>query len=195
MGEDGRVYVIDVQQNLLTKATHIAQEHHLSTLTFIHADLEAERGSTLEDASVDAVLISNLLFQAQHKAAILSEAYRILRPSGMLLIVDWRESFGGMGPQPEHVLPEDDARAKNRALVEEHGRYVEVYISTPLAVCKARDVKGLYEKAEQGLISGFTGVDDPYEVPDAADVVLDTSMLSVEECVERILQAVESPVA
>ena len=110
VGEDGRVYVIDLQQELLTKATHLAEEHHLGTLTFIHADIEAERGSTLEDGSVDAVLISNLLFQAQHKEGVLAEAHRILRPQGMLLVVDWRESFGGMGPQPEHILPEDDTR-------------------------------------------------------------------------------------
>jgi len=104
------VYVIDLQQELLTKATHLAQEHHLGTLTFIHADIEAERGSTLEDGSVDAVLISNVLFQAPNKKGVLAEAHRILRPNGILLVVDWRDSFGGMGPQPEHVLSEDDTR-------------------------------------------------------------------------------------
>lgn len=125
VGEDGRVYVIDIQQELLTKATHLAQEHHLGTLTFIHADIEAERGTTLEDASVDAVLISNLLFQAQHKEAVLAEAFRILRPQGMLLVVDWRDSFGGMGPQIEHVLPEDDAHTLAKAAGFKHKRDID----------------------------------------------------------------------
>lgn len=125
VGEDGRVYVVDVQQELLTKATHLAAEHHLGTLTFIHADLEAEHGSTLEDASVDAVLISNLLFQAEQKNAVLTEAYRILRQNGMLLIVDWRESFGGMGPQPEHILSEDDARALAKAVGFKHKKDID----------------------------------------------------------------------
>jgi len=110
VGEDGMVFVIDIQQELLTKATHLAKEHHLDRLVFVHADLEAERGSTLPDEAVDAVVISNLLFQVEKKDAVLAEAFRVLRPGGKLLIVDWRESFGGMGPQQEHVLPESDAR-------------------------------------------------------------------------------------
>ncbi len=110
VGKDGRVYVIDVQQELLTKATHLAKEHHLERLTFIHSDLEEANGSTLPDASIDAVIISNMLFQVTDKAAVLQEAKRVLREKGRLLVVDWRESFGGVGPQPEQVLIEDDAR-------------------------------------------------------------------------------------
>jgi len=115
VGKDGAVYVIDVQQELLTKATHLAQEHHLDSISFIHADLEKENGSTLPDESVDAVIVSNLLFQVEDKNAVLLEAYRLLRKDGRLLVVDWRESFGGVGPQPEHVLREEDVHtiAKN----------------------------------------------------------------------------------
>jgi len=115
VGKDGKVYVIDVQQELLTKATHLAQEHHLDSILFIHSDLEKENGSTLSDESVDAVIVSNLLFQMGNKNAVFLEAFRILREGGRLLVVDWRESFGGMGPQPENVLREDDVRiiAKN----------------------------------------------------------------------------------
>jgi len=111
VGKDGRVYVIDIQQELLTKATHLAKEHHLDRITYIHADLEKPQGSTLPDASVDAVIISNLLFQVERKQAIVEEARRILRDKGRVLAVDWRESFGGVGPQPEQVLREDAARA------------------------------------------------------------------------------------
>lgn len=120
VGEDGRVYVIDIQQELLTKVTHLAKEHHLERFSFIHGDLEHPNGSTLADESVDAVIISNVLFQAEHKDAVVAEAHRVLRANGRVLVVDWRESFGGIGPQPEHVLPEADARALLEAVGFEH---------------------------------------------------------------------------
>lgn len=110
VGKDGNVYVIDIQQELLTKSIHLAKEHHLESIEFIHGDLEKEHGSSLPDKSVDAVIISNLLFQVENKPAILKEAYRILNDKGRLLLVDWRESFGGVGPQPDHVFPEDEAK-------------------------------------------------------------------------------------
>ncbi|MBP9760374.1 MAG: class I SAM-dependent methyltransferase [Candidatus Pacebacteria bacterium] len=111
VGKDGTVYVIDIQQELMTKVTHLAKSHHLDSLMYIHGDLEAEQGSTLPDDCVDMVIISNLLFQLDNKEAVLVEANRILRPRGRLLLVDWRESYNSMGPQPEHVVSEDTARA------------------------------------------------------------------------------------
>jgi len=110
VGKDGTVYVVDIQRELLTKATHLAQEHHVDTITFIRGDLEETEGSTLPEESVDAVIISNLLFQVEDKAAVAAEAHRVLRKGGKILVVDWRESFGGVGPQPEAVFHEDDAR-------------------------------------------------------------------------------------
>ena len=110
VGKEGTVYVIDIQQELLTKATHLAKEHHLESLVFIHGDLEQDHGSTLPDAGVDAVIVSNILFQVADKEALIREAYRVLRPNGKVLVVDWRDSFAGIGPQPEHVLRESDMR-------------------------------------------------------------------------------------
>jgi ubiquinone/menaquinone biosynthesis C-methylase UbiE len=110
VGKKGNVYVIDIQQELLTKSKHYAKEHHLESIVFIHGDLEKENGSTLPDESMDAVIISNLLFQVGHKEAVLHEANRILKKGGRILVVDWRESFGGVGPQPEHVIAESDMR-------------------------------------------------------------------------------------
>ncbi|MGI6496456.1 MAG: sulfate adenylyltransferase subunit CysN [Kiritimatiellia bacterium] len=66
-------------------------------------------------------------------------------------------------------------------------RFMEVFVDTPLAVCEARDPKGLYRKARRGEIPGFTGIDAPYEVPEAPDLVLDTTTLSVEESVAVLL--------
>src|SRR5215208_819073 len=70
------------------------------------------------------------------------------------------------------IAPYEAAREEARALVEEHGRFVLVHLSTPLEVCEARDVKGLYARARAGEITGFTGIDDPYEPPAAPEVVI-----------------------
>jgi len=67
------------------------------------------------------------------------------------------------------------------------GKFIEVHISTPLEVCEQRDVKGLYKKARAGEISHFTGISDPYEAPEQADLVLDTSVTSLEDSVQQLL--------
>ncbi|HUP84275.1 MAG TPA: adenylyl-sulfate kinase [Acidimicrobiales bacterium] len=69
------------------------------------------------------------------------------------------------------------------------GRFVEVYVSTPVEVCSERDVKGLYAKQRAGEVTGLTGVDDPYEAPLAPEVTIPTHELSVEEAAERVLAA------
>ncbi|HEV3165536.1 MAG TPA: adenylyl-sulfate kinase, partial [Isosphaeraceae bacterium] len=77
--------------------------------------------------------------------------------------------------------PRDQARKLS------NGRFVEVFCDTPIDVCEQRDVKGLYAKARAGEIKGFTGVDDPYEAPLNPEVTLDTSKLSVQQCVDTII--------
>lgn len=67
------------------------------------------------------------------------------------------------------------------------GKFIEVHIATPLEVCEQRDVKGLYKKARAGEISHFTGISDPYEAPEHADLVLDTSVTSLEDSVQQLL--------
>lgn len=70
--------------------------------------------------------------------------------------------------------------------------FKEIYVSTPLAECERRDVKGLYAKARRGEISDFTGVSAPFEAPLRPALTLDTSRLSVEECVGRLLALVQT---
>jgi adenylylsulfate kinase len=84
------------------------------------------------------------------------------------------------------ISPYRDVRDELRELHE--GRFVEVYVSTPVAVCAERDVKGLYAKQRAGEITGLTGVDDPYEAPLAPDVDVPAHELSVGQAVERILE-------
>jgi sulfate adenylyltransferase len=87
------------------------------------------------------------------------------------------------------IAPYDRIRRANRADIEATGGgYVLVHISTPLEVCEARDRKGLYAKARAGLISAFTGIDDPYEVPTDAALSVDTTHISAEEAADRIVE-------
>jgi adenylylsulfate kinase len=66
--------------------------------------------------------------------------------------------------------------------------FVEIYVATPLDECERRDVKGLYARARRGEIKNFTGIDDPYEPPEKPDLMLDTRVLSVDECVAMVLE-------
>jgi len=69
----------------------------------------------------------------------------------------------------------------------EPGDFIEVYLKCDLKVCEARDPKGLYKKARSGEIKNFTGVSDPYELPENPEIVLDTDRLSIEESVSKIM--------
>lgn len=86
------------------------------------------------------------------------------------------------------IAPYIKARKDNRHLISQFGGYIEIYVSTPLEECERRDTKGLYAKARSGELKGLTGVDDPYEPPQDADLVIDTSVMSVEESVAKIIQ-------
>jgi bifunctional enzyme CysN/CysC len=77
-------------------------------------------------------------------------------------------------------------RALVRELMED-GEFIEIHVDAPLEVCEARDPKGLYAKARAGVIRNFTGIDSPYEPPEAPEIVVDTSKYSVDECVDELL--------
>jgi adenylylsulfate kinase len=68
------------------------------------------------------------------------------------------------------------------------GRFLEVFVEAPVEVCEERDPKGLYQKARKGELEQFTGVDAPYEQPDAPDLVLHTGAMTVSECVDAVLE-------
>ena len=85
-------------------------------------------------------------------------------------------------------------RAERRMVREmmAEGEFIEVFVNTPLDVAESRDVKGLYKKARAGNLKNFTGIDSPYEAPEAAEVVLNTSEMSAEDAAERVVQALLS---
>ena len=109
LGDSGTVYAIDVQKDLLRRIKNEAHAKHHKNVEIIWADLEVPGASMLADSSMHVVLISNLLFQLVDKRPPLVEAHRILRPKGKLIIIDWSESFGGLGPIKDDVVPKEAA--------------------------------------------------------------------------------------
>ena len=86
------------------------------------------------------------------------------------------------------ISPYEATRRKARALVEEFGPFVEVYVGASVEECARRDVKGLYAKAFAGEIQEFTGVSDPYEIPTSPELAIDTEGDEPEESARRVLE-------
>jgi adenylylsulfate kinase len=89
------------------------------------------------------------------------------------------------------ISPYGEARRKARAMVEEHGGFVEVFVDASVEECARRDVKGLYEKAFRGEIKEFTGVSDPYEAPARPEVRIESEHEDPDVSARRILAALE----
>ena len=81
-------------------------------------------------------------------------------------------------------------RQFNRTMIDPLGGYIEVFVNTPLDICEQRDAKGLYAKARKGLLKQFTGIDDPYEKPENAEIVIDSSIENPEVLVNQILDQI-----
>jgi adenylylsulfate kinase len=89
------------------------------------------------------------------------------------------------------ISPYEETRRKARAMVEEFGPFIEVYVEASVEECARRDVKGLYEKAFAGEIKEFTGVSDPYEEPSNPELVLHTEQDSPEQDAQLVLGKLE----
>jgi sulfate adenylyltransferase len=85
------------------------------------------------------------------------------------------------------IAPYDSLRKEVRTRVESAGAFILVHVATPLSVCEQRDIKGLYAKARAGMLPHFTGISDPYEKPDDAELTIDASCVSAEDVVETIV--------
>ena len=110
VGDSGKVYAIEVQKDLLLKLKNEATRADVHNIEVLWGDIEEPHGTKIKDHAVDAVLVSNVLFQAQDKKGVLNEARRVLVPGGSMLVVDWAESFGGLGPHPDEVLTQSAAK-------------------------------------------------------------------------------------
>jgi sulfate adenylyltransferase len=85
------------------------------------------------------------------------------------------------------IAPYETTRREIRKAIEQYGGFIEVHVSTPLEECEKRDRKGMYVKARAGLIKGFTGVDDPYELPEKCEIKIDTTFMTPEESAQQVL--------
>ncbi len=83
------------------------------------------------------------------------------------------------------ISPYRETRQQARQMI---GTFVEVYVKTSLEECEKRDVKGLYQKARSGEVKGMTGVDDPYEAPENAEVICETEKSTPEECAGKVIE-------
>jgi adenylylsulfate kinase len=90
------------------------------------------------------------------------------------------------------ISPYADTRAAARAMVEEFGEFIEIFVDTSVEQCAARDVKGLYAKAFSGEIKEFTGVSDPYEAPESPEVHIRTETQTPQESAAAVIAALEA---
>ncbi len=90
------------------------------------------------------------------------------------------------------IAPYAHARREVREMIEQYGLFVEIHVSTPIAMCESRDRKGLYALARAGKLKEFTGISDPYETPENAELRIDTSDISPDEAVQRIVLKLEA---
>jgi len=109
VGQSGKVYAIDVQEPLLKSLASRAREMGISNIRIIRADAEQFGGTGIADVSVGAVIVANMLFQAEERKHIVAELRRTLVSGGRVMVVDWRESYGGLGPASDAVITEKDA--------------------------------------------------------------------------------------
>lgn len=109
VGTLGRVYAVDVQEDILRSLANTAKARGIKNIETIWGNIEKRGGTSLKEQSMDAVILSNTLFQLEDHAVAIAEIKRILKPGGRLLVVDWAGSYDGMGPNKDAVVPEHTA--------------------------------------------------------------------------------------
>lgn len=109
VGKVGKVYAVDVQKDLLTRIKNDATKEKLDNIEIIWGDFEMSGGSRVGDALLDRVFLSNTLFQLENKIGALHEIRRVLKPGGKLVVIDWSDSFNGMGPEESAVVTKTEA--------------------------------------------------------------------------------------
>lgn len=106
----GTVWAIDANHDVLSRLKNLAVAEGLHNVEVVAGNIEKVGGTHLPEGMFDAVIIANSLFAVEDKAAAAAEAARVLRPGGRVLVIDWEDSFGGLGPHPGHVVSAADAK-------------------------------------------------------------------------------------
>jgi adenylylsulfate kinase len=134
----------------------------------------------LDGDNIRMGLNKNLGFSAEDRAENIrriGEVAKLFTDAGVIAITSFISPY---------KKDRDAVRALNKP-----GEFIEVYVNVSLEAAEKRDPKGLYKKARAGQIKGFTGIDDPYEAPENAEIVIDTERMKPEQAAERILKYLE----
>ncbi len=107
----GTVYACEIQKSLVERLTTRIRDERLPNVHAVWCDFEAPGGTKLRDGLLDAGLLINTLFQIENKQAALTEMARVIRKGGKLIVVEWSDSWGGIGPHPSQVVKADAAKA------------------------------------------------------------------------------------
>lgn len=109
VGPAGKIFAIDIQEPALEATRSQARHAHIQNIETIRKDLEAPGATALKDATVDAVMISNMLFQAAKKQSVAAEAARILKPRGRVFLIEWDKDTSLVGPPASQRVSRQDA--------------------------------------------------------------------------------------
>lgn len=134
------------------------------------------RSCVLDGDNVRHGLNKNLGFSPEDRAENIRRISEVSK-----LFVD-----AGLFTLTAFISPYKADRDAARALLDD-GEFIEIYVNASLETCEKRDPKGLYKKARAGEIKGFTGIDDPYEAPESAELVLDADTKSIDELAEEVV--------
>lgn len=111
VGQTGRVYACEIQKQLVEKLGDFTRLAGIQNVDPIWCDLEEPGGIRIPDAALDVGVLVNTFFQIEQKEASIKEMRRTIRQGGLMYVIDWTESWGGMGPQPGQVVSEESAKA------------------------------------------------------------------------------------
>lgn len=111
VGSSGKVYACEIQKQLVEKIGEFIRLNRFANVYPLWCDLEEANGIKVNSGSLDAGILVNTLFQIEQKEVMVKEIRRVLRSGGSVHVIDWSESFGGLGPKPKDVISKDEAIA------------------------------------------------------------------------------------
>ena len=121
VGPKGVVWAVDAHRDLLPRLKNISLAEGLRNVEVLYGDVGVVGGSNLPAEHFDVCILTNILFAVEDTGALIYEVHRVLKRGGYVVVVDWADSFGGLGPHPDHVVLKSVAKR----LFEERGFTVE----------------------------------------------------------------------